>query len=267
MPRAHLCQACGHDLALISAEREPHYGWPLVRCPTCAAPSVRAAGLGADRTAWRRTRKVYKALLGLSGRSWALVLLTMLMTAAVMTLEEETRSLAGENWRAPLVLIGVLPAAPRSYVSSAAEWFQVGSNLFLMVGWLFGCFLSVTFLFALLRHVRWWVLVLGWCLWIVAALFGSNVIIPAIVSWVETGSFGLPVADPVSGVTRASVGSAVALEGLMRTPGHIAWCVSSALMMFILTPLGLMVRRLATKLVHLQRWRARKRIRRRNQAA
>lgn len=267
MPRAHLCQSCGHDLALLPAAREPRYGWLLVRCPSCAAASVRAEGLGGDRTAWRRARKAFKALLRLVGRSAALFLLTLLMTATVAALEEETRPIAGAGWRGPLVLLGVLPIAEGSYLPVRVEWFQVGSNLFLLAGWVFGCLLSVGFLLTLLRHLRWWALILGWAAWIIAVMFAASVVVPSALSWAETGSFGLLWNDGGAGARSVSPGAVVALEGLMRTPGHVAWGMASGLMMLALVPVGVAGRRLAAALVRAQRWRIRKRIRRRNQAA
>lgn len=264
MPRAHVCQSCGRDLALIAPAREPHYGWLLVSCPGCASASVRAAGMGGDRCAWRKSRKVAKALLGLWGRGMVVGLLTLLMAGAIGTLEEETRQLAmgstGEavqSWRGPLVLLGVLEPAAGGFASTRAGWLSMGGNLFLLVGWGFGCFLSATFLMTLLRHLRWWVVVLGWCGWLAGVMMLAQVVLPALAGWVEAGSS--------SG--RPAVGVAVSIERLMRMPGQLAWVAASGVVMAALTPVGLMVRRGAAELVRRQRWRIRKRIRRRNQSA
>lgn len=61
MAISHICLDCGLDLARVRSSREPHYGLPLVQCPSCGAASVRRRHPLV--VAWRRFGRVGFALM------------------------------------------------------------------------------------------------------------------------------------------------------------------------------------------------------------
>lgn len=252
MPRAHLCTSCGEDLALIAPAREPHYGWPMIRCPSCCAPSVRWEG--DERRTWCRLRKRVKAVAGVIGRVAVFGLLTILTLSATATLSEETRSLRlNAAMPGPLALFGLSAGSDGATASSQrADWLDQGQNIFLLTGWSFSAFLASVFLTVLLRHRRAWITVPAWGAWMYAAWAFVFVLIPIIGLWLapeETHWQGLLAK---SALDAADIG---------------AWCAAFALIALGLTPLALMARSTVRALIHRQRWRIRRRIRKWRQTA
>lgn len=41
MPSGHVCIQCGEDLSRLRVKREPHYGLPVITCPSCGVVVVR----------------------------------------------------------------------------------------------------------------------------------------------------------------------------------------------------------------------------------
>lgn len=217
--------------------------------------------------AWRHARKVFKALLGLLGRAGGILVLTLLMTAVTAALEQDTRTLVPRgSAAAPLVLLGVREPVPTSFIQTRTDWFQHSGNLLLLAGWVFGCVLSTVFLFSLLRHRRWWLLIAGWAAWIAAVQFFIGVALPALSTWSKTGTVGLASNVNTPGIQRGPVASG-AVDVLARTTGQVGWVVASAVIMLAVAPAAVLVRDLAASLVRLQRRKLRRSVRRRSQSA
>jgi len=68
MAIAHVCTACGHDLARIRAALDPHYSLPLVRCDRCGACCV------------RRVHPVLAGFRALRRVDWSLTVLAVQIT-------------------------------------------------------------------------------------------------------------------------------------------------------------------------------------------
>lgn len=60
MPLAHACISCGTSLSRVRAQRDPHYGLPLVVCPTCTRACVRRRH--PLQAGWRRFRATLHAI-------------------------------------------------------------------------------------------------------------------------------------------------------------------------------------------------------------
>ncbi len=60
MPVAHACISCGTSLSRVRARRDPHYGLPLVVCPTCTRACVRRRH--PLQAGWRRVRATQNAI-------------------------------------------------------------------------------------------------------------------------------------------------------------------------------------------------------------
>lgn len=260
MPRAHLCTSCGEDLALIAPQREPHYGWPLLRCPTCCAPSVRWEGH--ERSTWRRWRKRAKAVAGVIGRVGVFALLTILTLSATAALSEETRSLRmSARLPGPLALLGLSrsgtggeggDAARAGFLDQRFNWFDNGSNIFLVAGWTFSAVLAGVFLAVLLRHRRWFITIPLWGAWMFGVWAMAFIAVPIIGSWIA------PEETHWKGLLAKSLIDAADLA---------AWCAAFVVVGFATSPLALVARGTVRSLIHRQRWRIRKRIRKWRQTA
>lgn len=63
MRRSHVCLACATELGRLRTVREPRYGLPILRCPTCRRVHVRRRH--PLESMWRRVLRLDAALLGL----------------------------------------------------------------------------------------------------------------------------------------------------------------------------------------------------------
>lgn len=253
MPRAHLCTSCGEDLALIAAERERHYAWPLVTCPSCAERSVRTEG--ADRRIWRRTRKLMKAIAGLLGRSAAFTALTAINLSLVFLIREETQGLRNfAGLPGPLALLGfcAAPHSPAALVQARADWFDATQNATLLFLLLLAASLTSVFIVVLVRHRRSWLTIPAWGAWLVLGSAFISLGIPVAGRWLDPS-------DP-SWEGMIAAGAATILD-------LVAWCAAMTLLTLFTSPAGLIARGIARNFVRRQRWRTRKRILKRRQTA
>ena len=82
MPRSHVCLGCGTDISGVRAPPDPHYGLPIVTCPTCAMVCVRrhAGGRAWVRTLHRTLGVLFRAAV------MGLVTIPLLVLAVVFAL-------------------------------------------------------------------------------------------------------------------------------------------------------------------------------------
>ncbi len=62
VPRSHTCPSCLTELGRIRAAPDPHYGLPVVVCPSCSLATVRQRH--PDIEFWRSFRRVHSAIRG-----------------------------------------------------------------------------------------------------------------------------------------------------------------------------------------------------------
>jgi hypothetical protein len=207
---------------------------------------------------WRRTRKRVKAIAGLVGRTAVFALLTLMNISACVGLTEETRNLrltAGVP--GPLALLGF--SGRSTSVSNSvsnrlarADWLDTGQNLYMLCLWAFSGLLASVFLVVLLRHRRWWVTIPAWGTWLFVVNCFISLAVPALGSWLTPeerqwdGLFGKGVFDLVD---------------------HLSWIAALTVVAMFSVPLAMIAKRTVRGLVHRQRWRTRRRIRRWRQAA
>lgn len=249
MPRAHLCTSCGEDLALIAPRREPHYGWPMIACPGCKANAVRWEGH--DRRMWRRTRKRAKAIAGVIGRLGGFALLTVVTLSATAALIEESRWIVGvARLPGPLAVLGF--SSDASLAAQRAIWLDHSPIAFVLAGWVFSAFAVAVGLAVLLRHLRWWITVPAWGIWMFCA-------------W-AVGMLGVPT---VGLLLLPQDGEFLAMLAIGNSDidEMVAWSIAFVLVAALLMPLAVTVRRVARRLVRRQRWRVRRRIRKWRQTA
>jgi hypothetical protein len=207
---------------------------------------------------WRRTRKCVKAFAGLAGRVAVFALLTLMNISACVGLTEEMRNLRlTVGVPGPLALLGLSgPAAgAKNGVLNnltRTEWLDTGQNLFLLCLWAFSGLLAAVFLVVLLRHRRWWVTIPAWGAWLFIVNCFISLAVPALGSWLTPedhqwdGLFGKGVFDLVD---------------------HLSWIAALTIVTMLLVPVAMIAKRTVRGLVHRQRWRTRRRIRRWRQTA
>lgn len=145
MAIAHVCLGCGKDLARLRAAIEPHYGLPIVRCPTCGLVCVRRR-----HPQWRVWRSIIRV-----GSSLAALVLQL---AAALILAVMTIAFAG-------LILSTLTGEPPPIDRTSPRAMLLLAALVLAVSILNGVWLS-----AALGHVarrRAWI---GWFLFLVSCL-------------------------------------------------------------------------------------------------
>ena len=91
VPRSHTCPSCLTELGRIRAVPDPHYGLPVVVCPSCSLATVRQRH--PDIEFWRSFRRVHSAMrnltvrLGLTIGGAALIALFVLLSNRMFNAE------------------------------------------------------------------------------------------------------------------------------------------------------------------------------------
>lgn len=126
MAIAHVCLGCGFDLARVRAVREPHYGWPLVRCPHCETCSVRRRH--PLQRGWRSLLRLDWALsmlliqIALLGAMLALTWMTAFGLYIALTIHFTDHPVRGLPWIAAITLV-VAPLITGAWLTAAySHW-------------------------------------------------------------------------------------------------------------------------------------------------
>lgn len=144
MAIAHVCLQCGWDLAWVRPQREPHYGLPLIRCPSCRAPAVRR--VHPVKARWRQLVRFHWQT-NILGFQFALIALFTFVT--VMT---------AVGWLFMVAEWQRLHHPPRP-----TAWMTVWT--FAILAPLTGAWLTTAF-----SHISRWRVWLGWLGWIALIL-------------------------------------------------------------------------------------------------
>jgi hypothetical protein len=153
MAIAHICLACGWDLARVRVQTEPHYGLPIVICPRCDAVSV------------RRVHPIWKTWKTLRRIDWAL---TVLLAQIVLALGLTAANLVGA--------VSLAAALHRLIGTGAGRdiwWFLLVPTL--VIAPITGAWLTAGF--SHLKANRVW---LGWVMWLLIVSFGALVVALAV---------------------------------------------------------------------------------------
>ncbi len=134
MAMAHVCPACGAALTRVRPSPDPHYGLPLVLCPSCSTAAVRRRHPLQRRT--RRGLQVAKALATFLAQLVVLGALAAVTLLLIGQVEDLTTGLS---------LAAVLRAD--RLVLASMGGFCVLTGIWLTVG---------------LSHWRWWA---AWAAW------------------------------------------------------------------------------------------------------
>jgi hypothetical protein len=126
MAISHLCLVCGMDLARRRAQRDPHYGLPIVTCPQCGAVAVRRTH--PLQRHWRRFLRVKTSLgwfafqLSALGGLAALVVAVCVRFDGVL-LRGGFDGGAGEAWFELFASFALLPIALGAWLTAGlAHW-------------------------------------------------------------------------------------------------------------------------------------------------
>lgn len=251
MAIAHVCTACGEDLALIAPEREPHYGWMLVRCPRCDAPAVRREH--AVRALWRRARKRSKAAAGLFGRLGAFAGVSAGVTAWTGVLAAGSAAFAAspDGLGLTTLIVGAFHAAGANR-PIFEQWVGDPGNAAQFIGLVVVSGMAGVFLPVLLRHRRWWAVLPAWGLWLLVLVSVVRLLFPAAWLFVEGGS----EAD-VREMTRF-------MQGWGE---HAAWTLVAWLLTVGAWIPGVISRGVTARLIRRRRWAMRRRLRQQRRQA
>lgn len=255
MPHAHICPSCGENLALLPAAREPHYGWNLLKCPSCATPSVRSEP--ALLRGWRKFRKAQAALRGFAGR----VLWFGAVGGLIIGMSDElarsalvyvhTRGSGGSVGSGLGALLRDMWAGGER-AATAMEWVRSPDTPVTLFSWSVGAIMATIGLRALLRHRRWWMAAACWTGLLAGAVVLARVVVPFVGARL-LGANGSEAAEVLAGLT-------------ISTNEHLAWVTLNGAFTAALTPIGNIGQRTMSSLIRKQRWATRRRIRRSRQS-
>lgn len=83
MPQSQTCPSCLTELGRIRAVPDPHYGLPIVVCPTCTIASVRTKHQ--DIEFWRGIRRIHSALRIVFAKSLLMLIWSGLMALLIVS--------------------------------------------------------------------------------------------------------------------------------------------------------------------------------------
>jgi hypothetical protein len=182
VPLAHVCPACGNQLARTRALPDAAYALPIVACP-CGYAVVRRRHPILAR--WRSTRAAVRASIFLILHIAILTALSLANGGFIAVLEKDLRDMRITPGAFATSLV-----RPSGQSRALQSWIDDGGGVAFLIGFALTAVAVGTWLRAALAHWRWPTPILAWTLLVSAWIWFESIVWP--LTWLHGRIIGVP---------------------------------------------------------------------------